>query len=302
MDGILNVYKEKGYTSHDVIARLRGILHQKRIGHTGTLDPMAEGVLPVCLGSATKLCDFLTDKEKTYEAQAVLGVSTDTLDATGEVMARAPREAVEAVTRERLEAVLPDFTGEIVQLPPMYSAVWVDGRRLYDLARHGETVERPERHVTVRQLELTGADLPAFTLKIRCGKGTYVRSLIADIGDALGVGACLTGLVRTQSGVFGIDTCARLSEVETAMADGSVGKMILPVDLPFSDCPAARVTTDDAEKLLRNGNPLRASALSGAPKDAPLVRVYEADGRFAAVYTWKKEKNRFMPVKMFLSE
>ena len=230
MDGILIVNKERGYTSFDVVAKLRGILSIRKIGHTGTLDPEATGVLPVCVGRATKVCDVLTDRDKTYEATVVLGITTDTLDTTGEVLTRKPV----SVTRDELLAVLSHFRGEITQVPPMYSAVKVNGKRLYEYAREGKEVERKERRVTIYEIELLEeklfpwdnseesgqADLPddfdqhpSFRIRVKCSKGTYIRTLCDDIGKELGCGAAMSSLVRTEVGRFRLEDALRLNEI-----------------------------------------------------------------------------------------
>ena len=186
--GILNVYKEKGYTSHDVVAKLRGIIGQKKIGHTGTLDPDAEGVLPVCLGKATRLCDLLTEKEKTYEAVLLLGRTTDTQDTTGETLAVSDTEHL---TEEEVRRAVLSFQGTYPQVPPMYSALKVNGKKLYELAREGKTVERKPRMVTIYGIEILSADLPRVRMEVKCSKGTYIRTLCQDIGESLGCGGCI---------------------------------------------------------------------------------------------------------------
>ena len=183
-NGVLNVSKEKGYTSHDVVAKLRGITHQKKIGHTGTLDPDATGVLPVCLGKATKVCELLTDKDKTYQAVLLLGMETDTQDTTGTVTARAPVTASEEDVREAVQS----FTGSYDQIPPMYSALKINGKKLYDLARAGKEVERKARMVQIHEIRIEEIALPRVTMTVTCSKGTYIRTLCYDIGRKLGCG------------------------------------------------------------------------------------------------------------------
>ena len=196
--GIINVYKEKGYTSHDVVARLRKILGQKKIGHTGTLDPDAEGVLPVCLGKATKVCDLLADQDKTYQAILLLGQSTDTQDVSGEVLKNAE---VTSSIKEVYEAVQA-FQGEYAQVPPMYSALKVNGKKLYELAREGKTVERKARQVHIHEIKIHEIVLPRVSMTVSCSKGTYIRTLCHDIGEKLGCGGCMEQLLRTQVGPF----------------------------------------------------------------------------------------------------
>ena len=209
-DGVINVYKEPGYTSFDVVAKLRGILHQKKIGHTGTLDPQAEGVLVVCLGKATRLCDILPDHDKEYEAVLLLGTTTDTEDMTGTVLERKPVNVSEGAVREAVES----YIGTYDQIPPMYSAIKVNGQKLYDLARQGQTVERKPRSVTIYTLEILEMDLPRVRLRIRCSRGTYIRSLCRDIGEKLGCGGCMEHLMRTGACGFRAEKSLRLSEIE----------------------------------------------------------------------------------------
>ena len=180
MNGIINVYKERGFTSHDVVAKLRGILHMKKIGHTGTLDPDATGVLPVCIGKATKVCGLLTDKDKTYRAVVKLGVTTNTEDMTGEILAKHPV----SVTKEQIEMAVSKFAGEIEQIPPMYSAIKINGKKLYELARQGKEVERKARKVTIYEIKVLSIDFSEneFTMEVSCSKGTYIRTLCKDIG------------------------------------------------------------------------------------------------------------------------
>jgi tRNA pseudouridine55 synthase len=211
MNGIINIYKEKGYTSHDVVAKARGILKQKRIGHTGTLDPDAEGVLPICVGMATKVVPYLTDANKSYIAKVVLGTTTTTEDATGEVVSEKPVN----VTQQQVKAVVKSFLGEYKQVPPMYSAIKINGVRLYELARQGKIVERPERTVQIFQCEiLEWCDEKSFMLEVTCSKGTYIRTLCTDIGEKLGCGAHMGSLVRTRVAHYLLEKSIKLSELE----------------------------------------------------------------------------------------
>ena len=199
--GIINVYKEKGFTSHDVVAKLRGIVGQKKIGHTGTLDPDATGVLPVCLGKATKLCDLLTDKNKTYEAVLLLGKTTDTQDITGEVL---EEKSTEALTEEKVREAIEGFIGDYEQIPPMYSALKVNGKKLYELAREGKVIERKARPVKILDIQILEIDLPKVRMEVSCSKGTYIRTLCHDIGEKLGCGGCMESLIRTRVSTFRI--------------------------------------------------------------------------------------------------
>lgn len=199
--GIINVYKEKGFTSHDVVAKLRGIVGQKKIGHTGTLDPDATGVLPVCLGKATKLCDLLTDKDKTYEAVMLLGMTTDTQDITGRIL---EEKSTETLTADKVREVIESFIGDYDQIPPMYSALKVNGKKLYELAREGKVVERKARPVKILDIRIIEMDLPRVRMEVSCSKGTYIRTLCHDIGEQLGCGGCMESLIRTRVSAFQI--------------------------------------------------------------------------------------------------
>ena len=277
MNGILCVDKPQDFTSFDVVAKLRGILQMKRLGHGGTLDPMATGVLPVFVGSATKACDIMPDSTKSYTAGFRLGVTSDTQDIWGEV-----RECSDmAVSREDIEAVIPAFTGEIMQLPPMYSAVQVNGRRLYDLARQGVEVEREARQVTVSRLSLTGysSDKREGRLEICCGKGTYIRTIINDIGEKLGCGGIMTSLVRTSSGGFSLADCHTLEEIQQARDEGRLEELILPIDRVFAMLPELRLG-EAQTRMYRNGVKLDLSRISGIVSGAVQYRVYGSDGAF----------------------
>ena len=207
VNGILNVYKEKGYTSHDVVAKLRGIVGQKKIGHTGTLDPDAEGVLPVCLGRATKVCDMLTEKDKTYEAVLLLGKETDTQDISGTVLRVGETEGL---TQEQVKDCVMSFVGEDDQIPPMYSALKVNGKKLYELAREGKTIERKSRKVEIKEIRILEMALPRVRMEVSCSKGTYIRTLCHDIGEKLGCFGCMESLLRTKVSRFEIESSLKL--------------------------------------------------------------------------------------------
>ncbi len=277
MDGIINIYKERGFTSHDVVARLRGIFHQKRIGHTGTLDPDAVGVLPVCLGKATKVCGLLSDRDKSYRAVCQLGVETDTQDLTGTVLREMDHSGV---TREQIEACLGEFRGEIWQTPPMYSARKVNGKRLYELAREGKVVERAPSKVHIFSLTLVDADLGSgcFTMDVTCSKGTYIRMLCHDIGKRLGCLGAMKALVRTRVSVFRIEDALTLAQVEECVREGGEAMcgMILPVDLLFPGYPAFQVRKESAGRLA-NGNPLPPGSLHKFCRDAGSLAHVRSD-------------------------
>jgi len=294
------VYKEKGFTSHDVVAKLRGIFHQKKIGHTGTLDPDAEGVLPVCLGNATKVCDLITDKDKSYRAVLLLGVTTDTQDTSGEVLSRSEV----SVTADEIKAAIESFVGEYDQVPPMYSAIKINGKKLYELARKGVEVERPARRITINDIYIESIDIPRVTMHVKCSKGTYIRTLCHDIGEKLGCGGAMEELLRTSSGIFGLSSALKLSQIETMTKDGTIESKLLSVDSLFKEYPILRVDKT-YDKILYNGNRLEPVMLKGdiiTPINGDKVRVYDDDGLFAGIYEFKADAGDYKPVKLFLNK
>jgi tRNA pseudouridine55 synthase len=282
MDGFLNINKPSGWTSHDVVARLRSILKIKKVGHTGTLDPAATGVLPICLGKATKLSQLLTETDKHYRAVMRLGVTTDTQDATGRILDR--RDGLD-LTEGQIRNVLDLFTGEIQQVPPMYSAVKVAGQPLYKAARAGRVVERDARAVRIHRLELIGRDGNDVALDVVCSKGTYIRSLCADIGERLGVGAHLFHLIRLRSGPFRIEDAVTIEEAESLVQEGRIRERVLPAAQVFQDFPSVRVTHHGARRLL-HGTPIGILSVGRQPKDfktGQVVLVYNASGELIAL-------------------
>ena len=274
MNGFLNVNKPAGRTSSDVVVFVRRRLPKgTAVGHGGTLDPDASGVLPVCVGSATRLFDYIIDKQKTYVACIRLGIETDTQDASGAVVAERPVSAGEA----ELRAVLPRFTGEIRQVPPMYSALKRDGKRLYKLARKGESVALEPRQCRVDAIEYLGAaGEDAYLLKIDCGKGVYIRTLCHDIGRALGCGAHMQSLRRTAAGIFRVEDALSPEDVGTLAREDRLASALIPLDAPLGHLPAVRVGARSRHAVL-NGNPLRANWLDGPAPEVPAVRVYLED-------------------------
>lgn len=277
MNGILCVNKPQDFTSFDVVAKLRGILQMKRLGHGGTLDPMATGVLPVFVGNATKACDIMPDNNKSYRAGFRFGAVSDTQDIWGEVTERSDM----SVEREAIEAVIPEFTGKIMQLPPMYSAVQVGGKRLYDLARQGIEVERQAREIEVTALVLEEYDSNTRegVLSIACGKGTYIRTIISDIGERLGCGGIMTSLVRTSSGGFGLDDCFTLEEIQKAKDEDRLEELILPIERVFEKQPKLRLG-EAQTRMYRNGVKLDLSKLRGIREGEECYGVYGFDGGF----------------------
>lgn len=300
--GMLVIRKEPGFTSSDVVAKLRGMVHMRRIGHTGTLDPMAEGVLPVCLGNATKLAELIADRDKEYVAKLRLGVRTDTQDMTGKILQKIPdEEACRLVTEQMVREAAEHFVGEVEQIPPMYSAVWSGGRRLYELAREGIEVERRPRKITISELEIQKVELPFVTLRVVCSKGTYIRTLCEDLGKALGVGGAMEHLLRTRVGIFTLEEALTLGQVQDIMDRGGeeLSSHIIPVDAFFQEAPAVHIRKEDM-KYLRNGNAL--SAENTTEKMMPKtdrIRVYDEAGTFYALYHFVPGRNRALPVKMF---
>lgn len=296
INGIMNVYKEKGFTSHDVVAKLRGICRQKKIGHTGTLDPDAEGVLPVCLGNATKLCDLLTDKSKEYEAEFLLGITTDTQDISGTVLEEKEVEVTETKVRE----VIASFIGAYDQIPPMYSALKVNGKRLYELAREGKEVERKARRVEIHGIEVLDISLPYIKVRVACSKGTYIRTLGVDIGEKLGCGATMSKLLRTRVGNFKVADSLRLSDIEHLRDTEKLQEHIVSVEDVFQNLRKGTVQ-EKFRKFIDNGNTILEIQLQEQNewKQDEEIRMYNNDSTFCGIYQYNQEEQRFKPVKMF---
>ena len=298
MEGIIKVYKEKGFTSHDVVAKLRGILKMRRIGHTGTLDPDAEGVLPVCLGKATKLCELLTDKEKAYRAVMKLGVVTDTQDMSGTVL----EEKSVAVTEEDVLLAIRSFVGEYDQIPPMYSALKVNGKKLYELARAGQVIDREPRRIQIISITVDEINLPFVTMTVACSKGTYIRTLCHDIGQKLGCGAAMDQLLRVRSGQFYLEDSMTLAEISRRMEENTLEECVIRPDSLFALYPAITVK-ESGEKLLYNGNPMPLDMLDGIenlPENGAMARIYDMKGEFIGIYCFQAERKWYKPKTLFL--
>ncbi len=299
INGVINVRKERGMTSFDVIARLRRILGQRKMGHTGTLDPDAEGVLPVCLGKATRLVDMLSDCTKTYEAEMLLGRVTDTQDISGRIL----QEKQVTVTAEDAAAVLSSFEGRQKQMPPMYSAVKIGGRKLCDLARKGIEVERRERLVEFSDIVVESAELPIIKFRVTCSKGAYIRTLCEDAGKKLGCGACMASLVRTRVGNFEFAdslTLARIAEIkekEDLLTRNAAQpySFVKPLDSFFAEFPRLDVPRE-LSSAVYNGNSFEL-ADNGGFADGTELRVYSASGEFIGIYRYRA--GRYVLVKMF---
>ncbi|MBQ9119163.1 MAG: tRNA pseudouridine(55) synthase TruB [Lachnospiraceae bacterium] len=324
MNGVINVYKERGYTSFDVVAKLRGILKQKKIGHTGTLDPDAEGVLPVCLGSATRACELLTEKDKEYEAVLLFGRITDTQDITGTVLEEHPV----TISEEEAKRCLLSFQGEYDQIPPMYSALKVNGKKLYELAREGKVIERQPRRVTIYELRILETSFDGEEKWIRfavtCSKGTYIRTLCEDVGRKAGCGGCMKSLRRTRVSSFLEQDSLTLAQIEQYRDEGRMDEILLSTERLFLRFPAMQ-TKPEADKLLQNGNKLSkgslrayrdepneeagrvalsdgkaAEGVTGPIDDIqPWYRIYDSTGRFTALYQYEEAERLYRNVKMF---
>ena len=277
--GILVFDKPQGFTSHDVVAKLRGILRTRKIGHGGTLDPMATGVLPIFVGGATKAADYAAAQDKTYEAGFTLGFSTDTQDTTGTVIERSDRR----VTLDEVRDALEGFRGAQKQIPPMYSAIKIDGQKLYDLARKGKEVERPARDITILDIALLNfdPDTQKGSFRVTCSKGTYVRTIVHDLGQKLGTCAAMHALTRIRSGVYTLAQAVTFETVERARDDGTLGRLFQPTDSLFADDPAVRLTAEGRDRALRGAVvfPRQAEGLA-ALAPGTLCRVYAPDGQF----------------------
>lgn len=304
MDGLINLLKEPGYTSHDQVAALRRLLKTKKVGHAGTLDPGAAGVLPICVGQGTRVAEYMMDKNKTYRAEIVFGIETETQDAGGKVLCRQPGARVEL---SQLEEVLESFKGEIKQLPPMVSAVHYQGRRLYEWARQGKTVERQPRKVVIHSLKVISFQgerlYPSLLLDIKCSRGTYIRTLCADIGARLGCGAYLSFLIRTSSGDFHLQDAYTLTEIQDMLDRGDYS-FLLPVDYALKDIPALTVK-EKAVPFVLNGLPLAPSGIRGGvgtTSGPGLVRLYDPQGTLLALGNYHSQPGGtwlYKPLKVF---
>lgn len=275
MNGIICVDKPQGFTSFDVIAKLRGILKIRRLGHGGTLDPLATGVLPVFVGNATKACDIMPDNSKSYRAGFRLGQVTDTQDITGEILTSSDMP----VSRDIVEKTASEFLGDILQIPPMYSAVQINGKRLYELARQGIETERPSRPVHIDDIKIVDYDenTREGTVEIFCGKGTYIRTIINDIGEKIGCGGVMTSLVRTSSCGFTLDECHTIDEIQKCADENCLESIVVPVERVFEKMPEIRLN-EAQTKMYRNGVKLDLDRVNGIVPDIADYAVYGSDG------------------------
>ncbi len=302
LNGVINVYKEKGYTSHDVVAIVRKTLNIKKVGHTGTLDPDAEGVLPVCIGQATKLADYIMAERKSYTAEITFGAETTTQDASGDII----KEYEYTFDENRLREVIDTFKGEQTQVPPMYSAIKINGKKLYEIAREGREIERKARKITVYDIRIAEINpLNKVIIEIACSKGTYIRSLCSDIGNKLGWGAFMSSLTRTASGKFKLNEAVKLDELKNAAERGEAEKFIIPPDDVLSGYKRVTVS-EKADKYLYNGGKIYGGYLKydKKPSDNEIVLGYDATGRLVGIYLYKfdEEKKTYFikPVRLML--
>ncbi len=302
INGVINIYKEAGFTSHDVVAKLRGILRQKKIGHTGTLDPAATGVLPVCLGKATKLCDVISNWDKTYIATLLLGRETDTEDTTGKTL----KESEVNVTEEEISEIIMSFLGSYDQIPPMYSAKKVNGKKLYELARQGIEIERKSCHVTIQDIEILSINLPYVEFKVSCSKGTYIRSLCRDIGAKAGCGGCMDKLIRSRVSDFYMEEAFTLSQIEDMRDSDQLMENIRSIDSVFPFYKAI-VVNEKGQKSLMNGNTVDLSYCEEIESDMAeiplgeeiLYRVYDWEKHFIGLYDKMEKEGIIKPKKLF---
>ena len=286
--GFLNIDKPKGWTSHDVVGKLRRSLHIKKVGHAGTLDPMATGVLVICVGAGTRLSEYVMMSTKTYRATVYLGKTTDTYDAEGTIQTT---QDASHITQEMVEALFPQFTGHIKQLPPMFSAIKQGGKKLYDLARAGKTVERPKRPITIHDLTLVEWRSPEFVIDVTCSAGTYIRSLAYDMGEALGVGAHLSGLVRSASGAFTLESAV---SIETVLEDENWEQYILSPEFGLTDMPIVHLDADDVIHIQHGRSPQKVKPSD----DIELAQAYTPDEKLLAIL--KAKDGLWRPHKVFL--
>ena len=297
MDGILNINKPAGLTSFAVVARVKHITRERHTGHAGTLDPLATGVLPICLGQATRVIEYLFDETKHYRAEVKLGLTTDSYDSSGKILTQ---QDPSQITRDSLEAVLANFRGTISQVPPMFSALKLNGQPLYKLARAGIEVERQPRTAHIYRLEhVDGWQPPVFTLDVECSKGTYIRSLAHDIGQTLGCGAIMQNLVRLRVGNFTLEEAITLEQLEADFKSGAGEKHLYPPDFALSSFPAIIVNQEQQCSLV-HGNPLSAES-TGWPIADRLVRVYNPAGDFVGMVSYVAEEKHWQPQKIFLT-
>ncbi|NOU68501.1 tRNA pseudouridine(55) synthase TruB [Paenibacillus sp. LMG 31461] len=302
LEGILPVWKPAGFTSHDVVAKVRRILSIKRIGHTGTLDPQVTGVLPLCIGRATRMVEYIQELPKEYEAVLRIGLSTDTEDMTGTVLEEVPHVSLD---ESQVREVLESFVGDIEQIPPMFSAVKVDGKRLYELAREGKEVERKARKATIHELEILELNLdqkhPEIRFRAVCSKGTYIRTLCVDLGKVLGYPAVMVSLIRTSTGNIRKEQCLTFEQIVQLLEKGSLQQHMIPMDVAISHMPSISLTDQEALHSLQGKKiALAANRVAHADASQTIFRAYSPDERFLGLFEWKSTSHVLVPAKVFL--
>lgn len=291
MDGILNINKATGMTSHDVVGKVRKLLKQKRVGHAGTLDPAASGVLPICVGQGTRVAEYLSESGKAYQASITFGIETDTYDAEGTITRSTDASHL---TLEHIQAALTNFLGPQMQMPPRYSAIKLQGQPAYKRTRAGEEVTLEPRPITITRLVILSWQAPVLTLAVECSKGTYIRSLAHDLGERLGVGAHLSGLIRTRSGPFLLSDSITLDQLAESIENATVGQYVHPTDSALLTYPAITLDEITTERVL-HGNTFH----HDIAEQATMSRVYDVNGRFLAIAEWNEEKGMWQPTKVF---
>lgn len=302
MEGILPVFKERGLTSHDVVFKLRKILHTKKVGHTGTLDPEVNGVLPICVGGATKVSDYIMEMGKAYQATVMVGVSTTTEDQTGEVLET--KAVSKDLTADKIDEAILSFVGEIEQIPPMYSSVKVNGRKLYEYARNNETVERPKRKVRIYEIERNSEirykdDTCSFDIFIRCGKGTYIRTLATDIGKALGYPAHMSQLTRVESGGFSIDESLTLDQIDELYKQEALQEKLFPIEYGLKGLPHIQIDDPNIKKRILNGQKFYKNEFSEAIDEVTVMEDKETEKALALYIPHAEKPNEIKPKKVF---
>jgi len=290
MDGILNIHKAIGMTSHDVVAKIRKMLQQKRVGHAGTLDPAASGVLPICVGQGTRVAEYLSESGKAYSAEILFGTVTDTYDSEGAILRTSDTTTL---TLTQIEEMLPQFLGPQMQMPPLYSALKLQGQPAYKRIRAGEDITLTARPITLHELRILDWQAPRLTLAVDCSKGTYIRSLAYDLGERLGYGAHLAALVRTRSGPFTLSESVTLEQVAEAVEQGTIAQLLTSADTVLQHYPALHLDAPTVERVL-HGN-----SFSYDAPPAELARVYDTRGQFLAIATWNTEQGMWQPKKVF---
>ena len=300
MDGIINVYKQKGMTSHDVVARLRKIFNIKKIGHTGTLDPDAGGVLPICIGKGTKLAEYLTDKDKKYRAKLILGITTDTQDLSGQVIEKKEVN----VGEEEVKSIIMSFGGDILQIPPMFSAIKINGQKLYQLARQGKTIEREKRKIRIYGIEILKIDLlhNEILFDVECSKGTYIRTLCHDIGNKIGCGGCMGSLLRIKAGEFDITSSFSLEKIKEYFDNNKINDILKPLDYIFLKYKSA-IAKDQSLRWVLNGCRIYEKDIIFKEPFVfgEIIRIYDEQNKFLALYKVEEKdgKIEFVVEKMF---